>query len=263
MSEPSLTHYCISCGEIFHPANPDIFLCPACGGPAEAPPGLPTFVDDLPLEPAGAGTLLDTPSSISELSAQVSLPGFEEPINISNGHAGETTPDSSPAEEEEAWPPGTLLLDTYEVKGLLGVGGMGKVYRVHHNSWNIDLALKSPRPEFFQTQAHKDLFISEAETWVNLGLHPHIVSCYYVRTIDEIPRLFAECVEGGSLAGWIARRRIQSLEQVLDIAIQFAWGLAYAHEQGLVHRDVKPANVLMAPAKGMPAPVSFQPASPR
>ncbi len=152
-----------------------------------------------------------------------------------------------PTGEEEAWPPGTQLLDTYEVKGLLGVGGMGKVYRVHHKSWNIDLALKSPRPEFFQTQAHKDLFISEAETWINLGLHPHIVSCYYVRTIEDIPRLFAECVEGGSLAGWIARWRIQSLEQALDIATQYAWGLAYAHEQGLVHRDVKPANVLMLP----------------
>ena len=197
-------------------------------------------VDDMPLEPAGAGTLLDAPPS----HTRTERPGPAIGGDLSPpAHLG-----THPLKQEaEAWPPGTQLLDTYEVKGLLGVGGMGKVYRVHHKSWNIDLALKSPRDEFFQTQAHKQLFISEAETWVNLGLHPHIVSCYYVRTIEDIPRLFAECVEGGSLAGWIARRRIQSLEQVLDIAIQFAWGLAYAHEQGLVHRDVKPANVLMLP----------------
>ena len=72
-----------------------------------------------------------------------------------------------------------------------------------------------------------------------------------MRTIDGIPRLFAECVEGGSLAGWIDDgrhiRRSTGRQSALDIAIQFAWGLAYAHEQGLVHRDVKPANVLMLP----------------
>lgn len=130
---------------------------------------------------------------------------------------------------------------------------MGLVYRVHHRGWNIDLALKSPRAEIFSSAGGKDSFIREAETWVELGLHPHIVSCYYVRTIDEIPRIIAEFVEGGSLKDWIEDRRLyeggkeQALERILDIAIQFAWGLQYAHEQGLVHQDVKPANLLMTP----------------
>jgi serine/threonine protein kinase len=151
------------------------------------------------------------------------------------------------------WQPGDTLLDTYEVKGLLGEGGMGKVYRVHHKSWNIDLALKSPRPEIFAKTTGRESFIREAETWVDLGLHPHIVSCYYVRTIGEIPRIFAEYVEGGSLKDWIEDRWLYeggkaiALERILDIAIQFAWGLAYAHEQGLVHQDVKPANLLLTP----------------
>ncbi|MSR64890.1 MAG: serine/threonine protein kinase [Verrucomicrobiae bacterium] len=88
---------------------------------------------------------------------------------------------------------------------------------------------------------------------MSLGLHPHIVSCYYVRRLGGIPRVFAEFVEGGSLHDWISRGKLyeggteKALERILDIAIQFAWGLHYAHDQGLVHHDVKPANVMMTP----------------
>jgi len=151
------------------------------------------------------------------------------------------------------WHKGDVILDLYEVKQVFTSGGMGLVYRVHHRNWNIDLAVKSPRPEYFQTQTHKETFIREAETWVDLGLHPHTVSCYYVRTLGGIPRVFAEYVEGGSLSDWIRKRRLyedgpeKALERILDVAIQFAWGLHYAHEQGLMHQDVKPANVMMTP----------------
>jgi len=128
---------------------------------------------------------------------------------------------------------------------------MGLVYRVHHRGWNIDLAVKSPRPKFFQTKAQKTDFTRECETWIKLGLHQHIVSCHYVRTLGGIPRVFAEYVEGGSLKDWIDSRKLyeggsqEALKRILDIAIQMAWGLDYADEQGVVHQDVKPANVLM------------------
>jgi serine/threonine protein kinase len=158
-------------------------------------------------------------------------------------------PDNVPA----VWQVGDVILGKYEVKQVFAGGGMGLVYRVYHRDWDIDLAAKSPRPEFFQTQQHIENFEREAETWVNLGLHPHIVSCYYVRRLGGIPRIFAEYVEGGSLADWIRNRKLyegspeNALQRILDIAIQFAWGLHYAHEKGLVHQDVKPANVLMMP----------------
>ncbi|MBI4615840.1 MAG: protein kinase, partial [Planctomycetes bacterium] len=96
-------------------------------------------------------------------------------------------------------------------------------------------------------------FAREAETWVDLGIHPHVVACWYVRSLGGIPRVFAEYLEGGSLADWIDSKRLyeggpeKALERILDIAIQFAWGLGYAHEKGLIHQDVKPANVLMTP----------------
>ena len=82
---------------------------------------------------------------------------------------------------------------------MLGEGGMGKVYRVHHKGWNMDLAVKRPLPHLMARESAVKNFVSEAETWVNLGLHPNTVNCYYVRTIDDILRVSAECVESGSL----------------------------------------------------------------
>lgn len=151
------------------------------------------------------------------------------------------------------WKVGDVILDLYEVKQIHQSGGMGLVYRVHHRGWNMDLAVKSPRLGYFQTEAQKENFSRECEAWINLGLHPHIVSCYYVRTLGGIPRVFAEYIEGGSLKDGIVSRKVYeggpqvALERILDVAIQVAWGLQHAHDQGLVHQDVKPANVLLTP----------------
>jgi WD40 repeat protein len=146
-----------------------------------------------------------------------------------------------------------VILDLYEVLQVHQGGGMGLVYRVRHRGWGLDLAVKSPRPEFLAGEQDKLDFEREAETWVKLGLHPHMVHCHYVRRLGGIPRLFAEYVAGGSLAEWIRTGRLyqggpeQALARLLDVAIQTAWGLQHAHEQGIVHQDVKPANVLLTP----------------
>ena len=131
---------------------------------------------------------------------------------------------------------------------------MGVVYKVHHRGWNLDLAVKSPRREMLDLEGGNETFIREAETWVSLGLHPNTVSCYYVRTIGGIPRIFAELVDGGSLAEWIFSGRLYAggeraaLARILDVAIQFAWGLQFAHDRTIVHQDVKPGNVMMTAA---------------
>ena len=151
----------------------------------------------------------------------------------------------------QEWQIGDRLLDLYEVTAALGEGGMGKVYKVRHCQWAIDLAVKTPSRDLFAQASGKANFIREAETWVDLGLHPHVVNCYYVRILGGIPRIFAEYVEGGSLADWIRSRKLyeggkqRALERILDVAIQCAWGLHFAHEQGLVHQDVKPSNMMM------------------
>jgi hypothetical protein len=130
----------------------------------------------------------------------------------------------------DRWRPGDVILGLYEVMHVHESGGMGLVYRVRHRQWDVDLAVKSPRPEFFHDDRSRENFEREAETWVNLGQHPHTVSCYYVRRLGGIPRVFAEYVEGGSLADWIREGTLyqggaeRALARILDMAIQVAWG---------------------------------------
>ena len=170
-------------------------------------------------------------------------------VSLSQGGTSKSKPnDNVPAE----WNVGDVILDLYDVKQVFQ-GGMGLVYRVHHRDWDEDIAVKSPRADFFQSQVQKENFVRECLAWISLGLHPHIVTCYCVRTLGGIPRVMAEYVEGGSLKDWIESRKLYegdpkaAIKRILDVAIQFAWGLHFAHEKGLIHQDVKPANVLISP----------------
>jgi serine/threonine protein kinase len=78
--------------------------------------------------------------------------------------------------------------------------------------------------------------------------HPHFVPCRFFRTIDDEIVIFSEFIAGDSLHKWIRQNRLTNLGAVLDIAIQLTWALAAAHAQGVIHCDVKPANVLMTPS---------------
>ena len=149
---------------------------------------------------------------------------------------------------------GDMILDTYEVTSDAISGGMGSVWRVHHQNWNTDLAMKRPQPRFFAegSEGRKEQFIKECEHWINLGLHPNIVSCYYVREIGGVPTIFSEWMDNGSLKDRIADGSLyegteeEVQERILDIAIQAARGLQYSHENGLIHQDMKPGNLLLS-----------------
>ncbi|MGI5239446.1 serine/threonine-protein kinase [Dactylosporangium sp. CA-139066] len=151
----------------------------------------------------------------------------------------------------DEWRAGAVVAGTYKVLGERGRGGMGVVHRVRHLGWGVDLAVKAPLPGALRSPAGRDLFVSEAETRVSLGLHPNVCACHYVRNLGGGPRLFAEFVPGGTVKDQIKSRmlyrgsRDRALPRVLDLAIQAAWGLTHAHGRGLVHADVKPANVLL------------------
>ncbi|MBN2560503.1 MAG: protein kinase [Phycisphaerae bacterium] len=235
---------------------PIVTTCPSCGRQSK--------VSSKHVGRSGRCKTCNARFTISEGKGQLIEAG-------SKPEAGAATPaparriDVTAPDEDEVpaeWNVGDVILDLYEVKHIHQSGGMGLVYRVHHRAWNMDLAIKSPRAKYFKTQAHKDNFVTEAETWINLGLHPNTVSCFYVRTLGGIPRVFAEYIEGGSLKDWIDNRKLyeggheEALQRMLDVAIQFAWGLHYAHEQGLIHQDVKPANVMMT-SEGVPRVADF------
>ena len=146
---------------------------------------------------------------------------------------------------------GDPILEIYRVESDAIHGGMGSVWRVHHESWNTDLAMKRPQPRFFAegSERRKEEFVAECEHWINLGLHPNIVSCYYVREIGGVPTIFSEWMDGGSLKDAIQSGRLYRgtglRNRQLDIAVQSARGLRYAHENGLLHQDVKPGNLLL------------------
>ncbi|GAA2135191.1 WD40 repeat domain-containing serine/threonine protein kinase [Actinomadura napierensis] len=157
------------------------------------------------------------------------------------------------ADEDVAlvWRPGEVILGLYEVRDEITSGGMGVVYRVLHRGWNVELAVKVPRPDLVAAGTGVREFEAEAATWVGLGVHPNTVKCVYVRTLGGVPRVFAEWLDGGSLADAVRDGRLYAggrraaLRRVLDVAAQTARGLEHAHRGGHVHQDVKPANVLL------------------
>jgi len=146
------------------------------------------------------------------------------------------------------WRIGDIIDGKYEVKDVIGKGGMGIVYKVHHRDWNIEMAVKMPLAELVSDKASKARFVREAQTWVDLGLHPNIVQCWYVRELGGVPRVFMDFMKGGSLRNWIKEGKVKPGEwdQIVDLMIQACDGLGYAHEKGVVHRDIKPANMLMS-----------------
>ncbi|MDR0548277.1 MAG: protein kinase [Deltaproteobacteria bacterium] len=150
---------------------------------------------------------------------------------------------------------GQVVLGVYVVQDVLGRGGLGQVFRVRHREWRKELALKLPYHSVMEAHYFQNLK-NEAETWVGLGLHPHVVTCYYVRPLMGVPSIFMEYVSGGSLKELLEPKGSSQLPplfhgdettralRILDVAIQAAWGLEYAHSRGVLHLDVKPQNLL-------------------
>ena len=146
--------------------------------------------------------------------------------------------DAAPA----SWAEGQTILDDFVIESRLGEGGMGTVWLVRSRSGGQRFAVKKTH---LRDEASQRNFLTELQTWIALPEHPHLAACRFFRTIGDEVAIFAEYVDGGSLADAIQARRLTRLEPMLDVAIQFAWGLHAAHEQGLIHQDVKPGNVLL------------------
>lgn len=144
---------------------------------------------------------------------------------------------------ETLWSQGQIVDNLYRVEHILH-GGMGIIYIIEHLKWGIKLVVKSPISGFSEEE-HKKRFIREAETWVDLGKHPNIATAYYVRDLHGIPGIFIEYADGGSLTEYLKKNTVRALPEILDIAIQFSEGIRYAHKKGLVHRDIKPDNILL------------------
>jgi serine/threonine protein kinase/WD40 repeat protein len=142
------------------------------------------------------------------------------------------------------WRPGEIVLDVFRIEEVVETGGMGFVYRAHHLSWDVDLAVKTPRPDLAAAPGILDLLAQEAQAWTDLDPHPNVVGCNYVQRVGAYPVVFAEWVAGGDLTSAVREGRCRDLPAALDVAIQMLRGIGHAHAANLVHQDIKPSNVM-------------------
>jgi serine/threonine protein kinase len=132
-------------------------------------------------------------------------------------------------------------LGPYEILGLLGVGGMGEVYRARDGKLGRNVALKVLPEAFARDSERMARFEREAKVLASLN-HPNIASIYGLEDSGATHALVMELVEGLTLADRLRSRPIP-IDEALLIARQICEALEYAHERGIVHRDLKPANV--------------------
>src|SRR5215469_10676120 len=133
----------------------------------------------------------------------------------------------------------------YEIHSLIGAGGMGEVYRARDTVLKRDVALKVLPAAFAQDHERMSRFQREAELLASLN-HPNIASVYGYIECDSQRALVMELVPGKTLDASI-KRDAMPLTEALRIAQQIAEALEAAHEKGVIHRDIKPGNVMITP----------------
>lgn len=143
------------------------------------------------------------------------------------------------------WPDSLGRLGNYEIKGVIGRGGMGVVFKAFDPALHRTVAIKLLSPHLAGCGAARRRFLREARAAAAV-VHEHVVSVHGVDdTPGRPPYLVMEYLPGRSLQDRLDEHGALALAEILRIGMQTAAGLAAAHAQGLVHRDVKPANILL------------------
>jgi predicted Ser/Thr protein kinase len=139
---------------------------------------------------------------------------------------------------------GEVLSDRYEVEELVGTGGMSSVYRAHDRLLDRKVALKVLHQQYSEDGEYVERFRREARAVAALS-HPNIVTVIDRGEHDGRQFIVFEYIDGENLKALVQRRGPAPVVTALELAIQTARGLSFAHQQGLVHRDVKPQNILL------------------
>ena len=140
---------------------------------------------------------------------------------------------------------GIFLQDRYEILERIGSGGMSDVYRARCHKLNRLVAIKVLKEEFSQDASFVEKFKMEAQAAARLS-HPNIVNVYDVVDEGDLHYIVMELVEGITLKSYIAKKGMLGTREAIGIALQMAQGIEAAHESGIVHRDIKPQNIIIS-----------------
>ena len=139
---------------------------------------------------------------------------------------------------------GRLLDDRYEILEIIGTGGMAVVYKARDHRLNRLVAVKILKDEFARDEEFRRRFRAEGEAVAMLS-HPNIVQVYDVSASDSANYIVMELIDGISLKQYMEKKGVLNWKETLHFAMQIAKGLEHAHSRGIIHRDIKPHNVMV------------------
>lgn len=140
---------------------------------------------------------------------------------------------------------GTYLADRYEIVSKIGAGGMSDVYKAKDHVLGRFVAIKVLKPEFSEDRGFVAKFRTEAQSAAGLE-HPNIVNIYDVGSEEGLHYIVMEYVEGITLKTYIEKKGQLSFKEAVSIAIQVARGIEAAHNKQIIHRDIKPQNIMIS-----------------
>src|SRR5262245_13997842 len=151
-------------------------------------------------------------------------------------------PEAAPPVPADSTPP--QRIGRYRIEGVLGHGGFGFVYLAHDEQLQRLVAVKVPHARLVAQAGDAEAYLTEARTVANLD-HPHIVPVYDVGSTEDCPCfIVSKYIDGTDLATRLNQSRL-SLHEAVELVATVAEALHHAHKQGLVHRDIKPGNILL------------------
>ena len=139
---------------------------------------------------------------------------------------------------------GRLLDNRYEILEVLGTGGMAVVYKARCHKLNRYVAIKILKDDYLQDEEFRRRFHSESQAVAQLS-HPNIVSVYDVSTSIMTDYIVMELIDGITLKQYMEKKGVLNWKETLHFAIQIGKALEHAHSRGIVHRDIKPHNVMV------------------